>query len=74
MTSNPQDMIEAALLDPRVDLEAIDLYQVATILQPLFPQLSISELSRAVAEVAVKSGYTYLVWEPPEHPDCVRGG
>lgn len=72
MTSNPQDMIEAALSDPRVDLEAIDLYQVATILQPWFPRLSICELSKAVAEVAVKSGYTYLVWEPPDHQDCVR--
>jgi len=62
-----QQMIEDTLSDLQADIEAIDLYQVATVLRPLFPAHSMSELTRTVAEVAVQNGHTSLIWDPPGH-------
>ena len=50
-----------------VDLEVLDLYRMASILQPVFPEIPLSELALAVAKVAVEGGCRYFVWEPPEH-------
>ena len=57
--------IRTALDQADVDLEAIDLHQVATILKPLFPEHSLCELAKRAAEIAVTEGYRYLVWDPP---------
>lgn len=46
------------------DLEAVDLYQVAAILKPLFPEYTLGELTKMAAEVAVSQGFRYLIWRP----------
>ena len=69
--SNLVTAIKSALDGAEVNLEAIDLHQVAAILKPLFPELSLCELAKRAAEVAVSEGFRYLVWDPPpgEDPD-----
>lgn len=47
-------------------LDLMDLYQVAATLQPLHPEYSITELAKYVAEIAVKRGSRYFVWDPPQ--------
>lgn len=49
------------------DLEVLDLYRLASILQPVFPHIPLSELAYEIAKVAVEGGCRYFVWEPPEH-------
>lgn len=49
-------------------LECVDLYEVATILQPLFADHSLIDLAQNVADVAVLGGCRYLIWEPHDHP------
>lgn len=57
--------IRTALDRAEIELEAVDLHQVATLLKPVFPELSLCELAKRVAEVAVMEGFRYLVWDPP---------
>lgn len=47
-------------------LAAIDLYRVSKILSPHFPDHSLTDLAKHVAEVAVENGCRYLIWEPEE--------
>jgi hypothetical protein len=47
-------------------LASVDLYRVSLILSPHFPDHSLTDLARKVAEVAVESGCRYLIWEPEE--------
>jgi hypothetical protein len=54
-------------------LAGIDLREVARILQPLFPDLSIKELEGEVARVAVSEGCRFLVWDPAEAADRLKG-
>lgn len=60
-----QQSIREALQEPDATLETVDLHRVARILQPLFPEHSLSELVLQVARLAVQDGCRYLVWEPP---------
>ena len=59
------DIIRQALTRAGVDLEAIDPFQVAAILQPLFPAYSEAELAHKVAEAAIDGGCRLFIWEPP---------
>lgn len=49
-------------------LECVDLYEVATILQPLFTDHSLVDLAQNVADVAVLGGCRFLIWEPHGNP------
>lgn len=59
------DMIGQAMSRAGVDLEAVDLFRVASILRPLFPEHSQLELARKAAEIAVAGGCRLFIWEPP---------
>ena len=48
------------------ELAAVDLYRVSKILSPHFPDHSLTDLAKRVAEVAVENGCRYLIWEPAE--------
>lgn len=47
-------------------LASLDLYRVSMILSPHFPDHSLTDLAKKVAEVAVEHGCRYLIWEPVE--------
>lgn len=47
-----------------VDLDAVNLHQIACILILVFPQYSREELVRMVAEALVRDGHRRLIWEP----------
>ena len=47
-------------------LAAVDLFRVSKILSPHFPDHSLTDLAKRVAEVAVENGCRYLIWEPEE--------
>ncbi len=50
------------------DLEVLDLYRLAEILQPVFPHIPLSQLALEVAKVAVEGGCRYFIWDPPSPP------
>lgn len=58
--------IREAVKSPADALDELDLHAVASILVREFPHLSMEELVRSVAEVAVAAGWRQLVWLPPE--------
>ena len=50
----------------QAELASVDLYRVPKILSPHFPDHSLTDLAKRVAEVAVENGCRYLIWEPAE--------
>ena len=66
------DAIRLTLDGPEVNLDSVDLHQVAAILKPLFPEHSLPELAKRVAEVAIGQGCRHLVWNPPQREDADR--
>lgn len=45
-------------------LEEVDLYEIASILEPFYPDCILCSLALLVAYAAVKRGGNSLVWEP----------
>ena len=50
----------------QAELASVDLYRVSKIRSPHFPDHSLTDLAKRVAEVAVENGCRYLIWEPAE--------
>lgn len=51
---------------PSSYLEDLDLYRIATTLEPRFPDHTRCELARHVAAAAVEAGFHRLSWNPPD--------
>lgn len=62
--------LDHAVLDhlhsDQAELSSVDLYRVSKILSPHFPDHSLTDLAKRVAEVAVENGCRYLIWEPAD--------
>lgn len=61
----PQLQQKLELIVSQGDVDAIDLYRVARILQVQFPDRAMTELAWHVAQLAIERGARYLIWEPP---------
>ncbi len=61
-----QQRILQLVKEPADELDNLNLHAVVNILEKEFPTLSLDELARHVAEVAVTAGWRHLVWLPPE--------
>ena len=56
----------------RLNLDAIDLAQVAKILKDVYPQYSMCECARMAAEFAPDEGCVCSLCGPDIYPGCVR--
>jgi hypothetical protein len=54
------------------ECKVVDVFVVATILQDRYPEHSLVDLAKHVAEVAIEDGCRYLIWEPLKR--CASNG
>ena len=56
----------------KLSLDELDLHDVATILQGVYPDYSLCECARMASVFAPKEGCVCSICEPGTYPDCVR--